>query len=73
MQSCRTCRPVNRQTGGHYEIDSLSNNICFFISAGILVYVFPRTVETPLSSMTTIGQFNEEIAALANKTPTGLI
>lgn len=47
--------------------------IWMLISAGILVYVFPRTVEMSLPSMTTIGQFNEEIAALADKTPTGLI
>lgn len=48
----------------------------FSISAGILVYVFPHTLETTapyLPVMTTIGQFSEEIAALADKTPTGLI
>ena len=45
----------------------------FSISAGILGYVFPRTLETTVPVMTTIGQFSEEIAALADKTPTGLI
>lgn len=48
----------------------------FAVSAGILLYIFfhASKIAAPyLPGMTTIGQFSKEIAALADKTPTGLI
>ena len=50
--------------------------ILMLISAVILLYVFFHTsrIAAPyLPGMTTIGQFSDEIAALADQTPTGLI
>lgn len=45
--------------------------IWMLIFAGIMAYAFPRMEET--STMTTIGQFSEEISELADKTPTALV
>lgn len=48
--------------------------ILMLIAAGIMVYTFFRaenTPELPLPMMTTIGQFSDEIKAVAEKTPDG--
>ena len=50
--------------------------IGLLVSPGIILIAYPRAEEKPglLSpSMTTIGEFSEEIAALADKTPTVLV